>query len=395
MLASVSSQIMVYAQPFPVKHLRFQLTQSAVMFGDGMSGTSTRIGITRSAPADVPPQPSRGRAPPEWLRRWRTLFRPVLVFVQEYLVAAASLVWMCSRRRHPLMDELARQTLRDQRQLDQAVGHAPQPDPSEIAMQLLSSPLHRTLWPSTWQNEIETCPHDLTKRYGAPTACTDKSVRLYAGFLKCEQCGARWWRLKDSDAWQKAAPFPKPGALAPPLPPLPPPGAPRAAAAAPKRQHRPPRQDSPDDYQFDDAIRVQLSPRGRGSSSREEQNLRNQLAAAQVQLAAQATVQGSLEQEATQWRAQQQAEMQQAAATWQQQMQQQMHEQMAAYMQQMQQQPQLQPQPQQWQPPNREHQLPTLSSLATEASLTVPTSSKVDEFDFEDDRFIQSDPMGR
>ena len=48
MLASVSSQIMVYAQPFPVKHLRFQLSQSAVMFGDRMSGTPTGIGITGS-----------------------------------------------------------------------------------------------------------------------------------------------------------------------------------------------------------------------------------------------------------------------------------------------------------------------------------------------------------
>ena len=395
MLASVLNRIMVYVQPSLVKPLRFQLTRAAVMFGDGTSGTQAGISINRSPPANVPPQPSRSRAPPEWLRRWRTLLRPVLVFVREFLVAAASLVWMCSRRRHPFMDELTRQTLRDQRRLDHAVNHAPHTDPSDVAMQLLSSPLHRTLWPSTWQNEIDTYPHDRTKRYGAPTACTDKSVRLYARFLKCEQCGARCWRLKDSEAWQKAAPFPKPGALAPPLPPLPPPGAPRAAAAAPKRQHRPPRQDSPDDYQFDDAVRVQLSPRGRGSSSREEQTLRNQLAAAQVQLAAQATAQGSLEQEATQWRAQQQAEMQQAAATWQQQMQQQMHEQMAAYMQQMQQQQQLQPQHQQWQPPNPEHQLPTLSSLATEASLMVPASSEVDDFEFDDDRLTQSDPMGR
>ena len=90
-------------------------------------------------------------------------------------------------------------------------------------------------------------------------------------------------------------------------------------------------------------------------------------------------------------------EMQQAAANWQQQMQQQMHEQMAAYMQQMQQQQQqqLQPQHQQWQPPNPEHQLPTLSSLATGASLTVPASSEVDDFEFDDDRLTQSDPLGR
>ena len=190
MLASVLTPTMVYAQPFPVKPLRFQLTRAAVMFGDGMSGTQAGISINRSPPANVPPQPSRSRAPPEWLRRWRTLLRPVLVFVREFLVAAASLVWMCSRRRHPFMDELTRQTLTDQRRLDHALNHAPHTDPSDVAMQLLSSPLHRILWPATWQNEIETCPHDRTRRYGAPTACTDKSVRLYARFLRCEQCGA-------------------------------------------------------------------------------------------------------------------------------------------------------------------------------------------------------------
>ena len=147
MLASVSNRIMVYEQPFPVRPLRSQLTRAAAMFGDGMSGMPNGTGITRPPPAGGPPQPSRSRAPPEWLRRWRILLRPVLVFVREYLVAAASLVWMCSRRRQGWMDALTHQTTRDRAQLDQEIGHARSADPSSIAMQLLGSPLHRILWP--------------------------------------------------------------------------------------------------------------------------------------------------------------------------------------------------------------------------------------------------------